>query len=66
MQIQPSGLAVDNSEITTELDGTAYLAEMADLDDDGWPEIYVYVSSAGSCCTAWNAARRAGYCSWTG
>ena len=48
LQIQPSGLAVDNSEITTELDGTAYLAEMADLDDDGWPEIYVYVSSAGS------------------
>lgn len=31
-----------------EIDGTAYRAELADLDQDGWPEVYVYVSSAGS------------------
>ena len=48
LRIQPTGLAVDNSEIRAELDGTAYRAEIADLDSNGWPEIYVFVSSAGS------------------
>ncbi|MCB1846459.1 MAG: hypothetical protein KDI04_03495 [Halieaceae bacterium] len=48
LRIQPAGLAVDNSEISTELDGTAYRAEIADLDSNGWPEVYVFVSSAGS------------------
>jgi hypothetical protein len=48
LRIQTSGLAVDNSDISVELDGTAYRAEVADLDNNGWPEIYVYVSSAGS------------------
>lgn len=48
LRIKPSGLAVDNSEINTELDGTAYRAELADLDSNGWPELYVYISSAGS------------------
>jgi hypothetical protein len=48
LRIQPGGLAVDNGELTAELDGTAYRAELADLDGNGWPEIYVYVSSAGS------------------
>jgi hypothetical protein len=42
------GLAVSNEAQEIELDGTAYLAELADLDSDGWPEVYVYVSSAGS------------------
>lgn len=48
LQIQPAGLAQDNSELTAELDGHAYRAELADLDANGWPEIYIYVSSAGS------------------
>ena len=48
LRIKPSGLTVDNSKITAELDGTAYDAELADLDGNRWPEIYVYVSSAGS------------------
>ena len=48
LRIQPSGLAVGNSDISAELDGTAYRAEVADLDSNGWPEVYVYVSSAGS------------------
>jgi hypothetical protein len=48
LRILPSGLAIDNSELAAELDGTAYRAELADLDGDGWPEIYVYISSAGS------------------
>ncbi|MEP4485508.1 MAG: hypothetical protein ABJ013_07770 [Halioglobus sp.] len=42
------GLSIDNEAQKVELDGNAYLAELADLDSDGWPEVYVYVSSAGS------------------
>ena len=48
LRIQPAGLTVDNSALNAELDGTAYRAELADLDANGWPELYVYVSSAGS------------------
>ena len=48
LSIRPSGLTIDNDELTAELDGTAYRAELADLDGNGWPEVYVYVSSAGS------------------
>jgi len=48
LTIAPVGLAVDNSPQEIELDGTAYLAELADLDANGWPEVYVYVRSAGS------------------
>lgn len=36
------------TELTEKLDGTAYRAEIADVDGNGWPEVYVYVSSAGS------------------
>lgn len=48
LRVNPAGLETDNSEITAELDGIAYKAELADLDGNGWPEIYIYVSSAGS------------------
>jgi hypothetical protein len=48
LSIRPDGLSGDNTELTDELDGTAYRAEIADLDANGWPEVYVYVSSAGS------------------
>ena len=48
LTLTPSGLEIDNSTQTIELDGTAYLAELADLDSNGWPEVYIYVSSAGS------------------
>jgi hypothetical protein len=43
-----SGLEADNLQFKAEIDGTAYKTEIADLDSDGWPEIYIYVSSAGS------------------
>ncbi len=46
--ITPSGLEVDNSPITRETDGTVVLAEVADLNVDNSPEVYVYTRSAGS------------------
>jgi hypothetical protein len=46
--ITPSGLEIDNAPIEVEADGTVTGAEVADLNADGSPEIYVYVTSAGS------------------
>ena len=46
--IQPSGLEIDNSTREVEIDGRVTSAEIADLDGNGWPEIYVYVVSGGS------------------
>jgi hypothetical protein len=48
LRIQPSGLAIDNSPIVREIDGTVSGAEVADINVDGSPEIYIYVNSAGS------------------
>jgi hypothetical protein len=48
LTITPLGLAIDNSPVTKEVDGHVVLAEVADLNVDGSPEIYVYVQSAGS------------------
>ena len=48
LTIAPSGLAIDNSVMTKEVDGHVVLAEVADLNADGSPEIYVYVQSTGS------------------
>jgi hypothetical protein len=46
--IKPAGLEADNTPITREVDGTVTGAESADLNADGSPEIYIYVTSAGS------------------
>ena len=46
--IVPAGLSIDNSVIQREIDGTVTNAEIADLNVDGSPEIYVYINSAGS------------------
>ena len=46
--ITPSGLGRDNQPVSREIDGTVTGAEVADLNGDGSPEIYVYVTSAGS------------------
>jgi hypothetical protein len=46
--IVPSGLTVTNDTITQEIDGTVVGAEVADLDMNGWPELYVFTRSAGS------------------
>ncbi|WP_170287222.1 PliI family lysozyme inhibitor of I-type lysozyme [Halioglobus maricola] len=48
LSVRSTGLSPAADELLAELDGTAYQAELADLDADGWPEIYVYVSSTGS------------------
>lgn len=48
LTIQPGGLELGNKPISVEIDGSVTAAEIADLDGNGSPEIYVYVSSAGS------------------
>ncbi len=48
LEIIPSGLEIDNTVIKREIDGTVTGAEVADLNADGSPEIYVYINSAGS------------------
>lgn len=48
LRIVPSGLEIDNSPIVRTIDGTVTDAQVADLNSDGSPEIYVYVTSAGS------------------
>lgn len=48
LRIVPAGLEIDNSPIVRTIDGIVTGAEVADLNMDGSPEIYVYVTSAGS------------------
>lgn len=48
LTITPSGLSEVNDVITREIDGTVSNAEVADINADGSPEIYVWVNSAGS------------------
>jgi hypothetical protein len=48
LNIVPTGLTIDNTPIVRTIDGTVTGAEVADLNVDGSPEIYIYVTSAGS------------------
>ena len=48
LRIEPSGLEIDNSPIVVDIDGQVVGAEVADLNRDRSPELYVYVRSAGS------------------
>ena len=48
LTITPKGLKKDNSIIAEEVDGTVYEAEVADLNRDNSPEIYVFAASVGS------------------
>lgn len=41
--ITPRGLKIDNSKITEKISGMVVNAEIADLDANGSPEIYIYV-----------------------
>lgn len=47
VRIAPQGLKIDNSVMTQPLNGDIARAEVADLDRDGSPEIYVFVRSPG-------------------
>lgn len=48
LTIQPFGLKIDNNKITIEIDGSVTNAEIQDLNSDGFPELLVYITSAGS------------------
>jgi hypothetical protein len=48
LTIQPYGLKKDNKKITVEVDGMVTNAEIEDLNSDGFPEILIYTTSAGS------------------
>ena len=48
LTITPSGLEIVNDVIKQEIDGSVTGAEVADINADGSPEIYVYIASAGS------------------
>lgn len=47
LTIQSYGLEIDQ-EFTLQIDGTIANAEIADLDADGYPELLIYIVSAGS------------------
>jgi hypothetical protein len=47
VKITPSGLSQDNSAFTEEVTGTVLRAEVADLNIDQSPEVYVYVKPPG-------------------
>ena len=46
--VVPSGLLGKNTAVVAEVDGSVMGAEVADLNGDGSPEIYVFTQSAGS------------------
>jgi hypothetical protein len=48
LHIVPAGLETDNSPIIRTINGRVTGAAVADLNGDGSPEVYVYVTSAGS------------------
>jgi Periplasmic lysozyme inhibitor of I-type lysozyme len=48
LRVVPSGKIAASKPIVTEIYGTVSGAEIADLNGDGWPELVVYVTSAGS------------------
>lgn len=56
--ITPKGLTLSNKPVKKEMDGLFTRAEMADLDADGEPEIYVFMKSAetGDYASAFAAA----------
>jgi hypothetical protein len=48
LTIVPSGLAIDNAPISRTIDGVITGAEVGDINADGSPEIYVYVTDHGA------------------
>lgn len=48
LRVVPAGNIQTKRAIVKKIDGTVTGADIADLNGDGWPELYVYVTSAGS------------------
>lgn len=48
LKIVPGGLTIDNTPIVRSIEGQVTRAEVADLNADGSPEVYVHVRSAAS------------------
>jgi len=48
LTIQPVGLSIDNQIVTHQIEGTVMNAEVGDLNIDGFPEVLIYIQSAGS------------------
>jgi hypothetical protein len=48
LKIVPGGLSIDNAPIVRAIEGQIIGAEVADLNVDGSPEVYVYIRSGGS------------------
>ncbi|MBL0912190.1 MAG: hypothetical protein IBJ09_07425 [Bacteroidia bacterium] len=48
LSVKPFGLQADNREISVEVDGKVSGAETGDLDQDGYPELFVYVDGEGN------------------
>lgn len=46
LTITPRGLSIDNTPIVQSIEGQIVRAEVADLNSDGSPEIYSYITSA--------------------
>lgn len=46
--VTPAGLATDNRPQRQDIDGSVSSAEVADLDGNGSPELYITITSAGS------------------
>jgi len=47
VSITPSGLAIDNTALSMAVQGIVRGAEVGDINADGSPELYVYVSRSG-------------------
>ena len=48
LRIVPHGLELPNQDASTEVDGTIVNQQVADLDNNGWPELYIFTQSVGS------------------
>jgi hypothetical protein len=48
VEVQPAGLEIDNTKLVWPVTGTVVRAEVADLNVDGSPEVYVYVREPGA------------------
>ena len=60
--ITPDGLKIDNSPFRQRIEGTVKSAEVADLNADGSPELYVYITLPGDQArgkvVAWSANKK--------